>query len=179
MRPSRFSVGGVSSIAVADIDDVLFGSSRLSIRRVDTAGPSASASHDYESANVMEFGTAASASRELLIEPGWRRYIRERLTDLYQRVDQSSYPRLETLNGAWAIAHKVLGADSWTPSVLPGEDRSIDLVWNRGRWHVELEISDDEPYVWAKNVATGEVVSGELDELHGVLRDLLAEISAS
>jgi hypothetical protein len=55
----------------------------------------------------------------------------------------------------------------------------VELVWNRGDWHIELEISGGSPYVWAKNLRTGEVVSGDLDETREVLQDLLADVSSA
>ena len=78
--------------------------------------------------------------------------------------------------GAWRVAHRVLGQSGRTPSVLPGEDRTVEFVWNRDGWHIELEIGDghEPPYIWARRVDDEtDVVSGDLDEHEGFLKDVL------
>lgn len=147
--------------------------------RVTTSSPSASATHRYEEVPGITDEEVTSASEEVGNDPVWRKYIQTRLSDLYRRIGWKDYPTLETLNGAWAVVHGVLGPTTRTPSVLPGEERSVEFIWNRRGWHIALEISDSDSYVWAKNLETGDVVAGDLDDTREVLQDLLATVSGA
>jgi hypothetical protein len=60
---------------------------------------------------------------------------------------------------------------------VPGEDESVEFVWHRGDWDLELEVGRNEDYVWARNRTTGETWHGELDELRELFSDLLASLS--
>jgi hypothetical protein len=160
------------------------GSSR--VVTVSAASPAASGTGDYENPNSTRFAEggsrfpeSASGSRDHVVEPLWRTYLRQRLLELMPKVNWPSYPVVETLNGAWSVAHGVLSPGTSTPSVVPGEDRSVELIWNRGDWHIELEVLEGSQYVWAKNLRTGEVVSGDLSDTRAALRDLLAEVSTA
>lgn len=129
--------------------------------------------------DIVTLGSARpSVSQDTIEEPPWRGYLRRRLHDLLSASDSPGYPSPETLNGAWNVATGLLRAESPTPSIVPGEDAAVELVWQRGDWHIELDIGPQQTYVWARHRDTGETVSGDLDDLDDVFRDLIAEISA-
>lgn len=164
----------IGGIGVTRVEEAL-GSSVESARlvRIATGSIAASGTRSFQELPEQSVETG-SGSGSSAAEPPWQTYLRRRLSDLWARSGRPNYPAFETLNGAWHVAHGVLGSSTPSPSVLPGDDRAVDLVWN-GRWHVELEIGRRGSYVWAKNRETGEVVSGDLDELRDVLPDLVLD----
>ena len=135
------------------------------------------ATRAYES--LGEFWHASeSASRPLEDVPPWRTYLRKRLDD-FSVADSPGSPSRDALAATWNIVGGLLALESPTPSVVPGDDGAVELVWQRGGWHVELEIGPREAYVWAKERETGATWSGDLDEVRDLFRDLIAGLAPS
>lgn len=158
-------------------DTASIGNGPVSARPTNAGGSVSSdlGSVDYKRVSEQrDLGT-----RPWLDEPMWRTYVRRRLSALTQSDHVDGYPVLETLNRAWSLVLSCLPTETPTPSVNPGEERSVDFVWHRGSWHIELEVSDDPPFVFAKNLQNAEIISGDLHSTYEVFRDLLREISAS
>jgi hypothetical protein len=90
--------------------------------------------------------------------------------------DYSPYPGEPVLARAWNVALNNIGAAVPTPSVVPGEEGTVQLIWHKAGWDLELEIDALESSVWARNRSTGETWHGSLDEhwqrFSSVLRDL-------
>jgi hypothetical protein len=105
--------------------------------------------------------------------------VGQRISDLSCKVDYPGFPSNEALVHAWRVADGLLRVDTPPPSVLPGEEGSVELIWERGSWHVELELVPGANWIWAKCRATGDTVSGELDEHRDIIRDILEEIANS
>jgi hypothetical protein len=130
--------------------------------------------------NILPAHPPNSSTLEFLSEPVWRGYVRSRLATMERSgAGNPLYPPLETLHGAWRVAHRVLGLSGRTPSVMPGEDRTVELIWNREGWHVELEIGDghEPPYLWARRIDDrNEVVSGDLDDHEEFLREIVGSV---
>ncbi len=86
-------------------------------------------------------------------------------------------PTGDTINRAWNLTNHLLSFTSPTPSVIPGDGRSVEFVWKKRGWHIEIEVSPEGDFVWAKQRESGETVSGRLQEVKELLLDLLRNIS--
>src|SRR5690606_17838424 len=112
---------------------------------------------------VLWWDRGRSSSLAMHREPLWREYLRQRL-EAMSATRSVGYPSRDTLSAAWHVANHLLDPSTPTPSVVPGEDACVELVWRRGGWHVELEIGPDRTYVWARERSSDEVVCGDLDD---------------
>lgn len=166
------------STSLASLGSINYLSGPVSVVLVSAASPAASGTRDYEQPTV-DSSTASSGSREVLSEPVSTKYVRTRLRDLADRCHRPEYPPLETLQSALNVARSFLDVATPSPSVMLGDDRSVDLVWNTANWHVEVEIGSFASYVWALNRGTGEAVWGDLMEHRDLLADLLADSHSS
>lgn len=117
-----------------------------------------------------------AASRPLEDVPLWRTYLQQRLDD-FSGADSPGSPSRDALAATWHIVSRLLAHESPTPSVVPGDEGSVELVWQRGGWHIELEIGPREAYVWAKERDSGETWSGDLEEVRDLVRDLIASLA--
>ncbi len=135
----------------------------------------ANASLDYEPDLDWRWTASTAATRPESDPPLWQSYLGERLSDLALNKTVE-YPDGDALRAAWNVADGLLDHWSPTPSVVPGDEGTVDLVWQRGGWHVELEIGSREVFVWARDRETGETWSGDLPELRDLLMDLFADM---
>lgn len=95
--------------------------------------------------------------------PSWRPYISRRLSDMWMREPAAGYPTRLTLNRAWRTALRIFDEATPTPSVVPGDDGSVQFVWHRNGWDVEFEVNEEGAEVWARQRMTGETWHGELE----------------
>lgn len=72
--------------------------------------------------------------------------------------------------------NRVMSMTSPTPSVVFTADYSIQFVWHKSGWDIELEVAEWFVEGWASERETGHVVSGELDEIESEFIDLIARI---
>lgn len=109
----------------------------------------------------------------------WRSYVTERFRQLADHVDDSGYPSLETLNRALRSIDSLLSTSTPTPSMLPSDECGVELLWQKNGWDVQVELDENgEDFFWARERASGEVISGDLTELRPVFRDVLAHLAA-
>lgn len=107
----------------------------------------------------------------------WSSYIHRRFEQL--TVETPPSPAFtETLNAAWKSILNLFAPNIATPSVLPGDDGGIVLVWHKGGWDIEIDFGPLEaPSVWTTNRSGLVGFDGDLSDHREKLLDVLAEIS--
>lgn len=120
------------------------------------------------------------ASTVLHSQSQWKPYVYRRLVEMQLRrvaFEPAEYPSEETLWRAWHLINSILDSDTPTPSVVPGDEGGVRLVWHKGDWDTELEIEANDVFVWARNHRTGETWHGGLGDAHRRLPEHLRSIS--
>lgn len=120
---------------------------------------------------------ASAASRAAFDIPLWQQYLERRLGDFSREPRLDDYPKGDTLIYAWNVVVGLLPSDSPTPSVIPGDDGVVELIWEKHGWHLEIEIGQGATWIWAKDRSTGEAWSGDLTEHRAFVRDVLASMA--
>jgi hypothetical protein len=113
----------------------------------------------------------------------WSAYVARRLREMEDGKDEEGWtgkwPSLPVLRAAWEQACDLFPDSAPTPSVLPTQDGCISFVWHKNARTVEVTVDETggELDVWAP--ATGEEISGELDDqdVRTRLRIILAELA--
>jgi hypothetical protein len=107
----------------------------------------------------------------------WSSYIQRRFEQLTAETP-SSPAFTETLNAAWKSILNLFAPNIATPSVLPGDEGGIVLVWHKGGWDIEIDFGPLEaPSVWTVNRSDLVGFDGNLSDHREELLDVLAEIS--
>jgi hypothetical protein len=107
----------------------------------------------------------------------WSGYIQRRFEQLTAETP-SSPAFTETLNAAWKSILNLFAPNIATPSVLPGDEGGIVLVWHKGGWDIEIDFGPLEgPSVWTVNRSSLDGFDGDLSDHREELLDVLAEIS--
>ena len=100
----------------------------------------------------------------------WLQYVVGRLNEIAhsQHGDYSSVA-LASIRAAAVFFPE----NAPTPSVVPSEDDCIQFVWHRGGYDIEFEVGHGDLSVWISNRETGASRSGNSEEDHLMLRNLL------
>lgn len=129
---------------------------------------------------LLDIDQASSRMMNYQTLPTWCQYLNNRLAQMSKRAAASvNYPGADVLDRAWKIALVTFSPHCPTPSVLPGEGGSVQFIWHKGGWDVELEVERSGEYVWARNRRTGETWHGELVGLFNQFAELLSTLSTS
>jgi hypothetical protein len=113
----------------------------------------------------------------------WGPYVRQRVDDIRSgkgREDwEGEWPSPVAALSAWNWAVDVLPDDAPTPSVVPGDDGTVMLVWHKGGWDIEVEV-DRESYalLWMHDrKSDGGPCSVPLEEGRDRLRAVLSDLA--
>lgn len=111
----------------------------------------------------------------------WWPYVERRLHELHevtvQPENEPPVPNAKALRRTPAVAVMFMKATTPTPSVVPTHEGCIQLVWHKGGWDIEVDISDAEDLVWARNRITGASWYGSLEEKLAELERVLDELA--
>ena len=112
-----------------------------------------------------------------LSNPRWQPYVSARFRALAEFSGQEGYPSLEMLTGALRRIETLLHPTTPTPSVIPGEDGTVELIWQRLGRDLQIVLGDEEgDWFWTRDRETQALEEGPLEDLRDVLRDLLRQI---
>ncbi len=119
----------------------------------------------------------ASPGERRLPNARWRPHVTDRFRALAESSDLEGYPSLEVLNEALQRIEFLLHPTTPTPSVLPGEDGTVELIWQRLGRDLQIVLGDEEgDWFWTRDRKTMDREGGPLEDLRDVLRDLLRQI---
>lgn len=108
----------------------------------------------------------------------WIPYVEERLRQIASRSSLPGYPHRETIGMVSQYIAWLLPPSTPAPSVVPSGDGGIRLIWHKGSWDIDVEVSEEDRSFWAEDTTTGEIHEGDLnrDEETRVLQDILGLI---
>lgn len=130
-------------------------------------------------ARVTRYSDLESSERSLNEYSRWYGYVASRIADLSERSETREAIATEALQCTWNTVRTLLHRNAATPSVLPGSDGGVVLVWHKKGWDVEVEVEPaGEVAVWAQNPLTGDMFSGAVEDYRDELRDVIALLSA-
>lgn len=112
--------------------------------------------------------------------PRWLTYVIDRLEELNRLLVEPQgeipVPYPEALGRAFGELTRFMGAYSPTPSVIPTADGSVQYVWHKGGWDVEVEVTTRQTYVWARRRDGQQGWDGNLDDRVRDLQELMTEL---
>lgn len=111
--------------------------------------------------------------------PRWGPYVARRLDELARGEGDFTglqQPSPETIRKAMYIIGDVLQPTTSTPTIVPGREGQVLLVWHKHGWVLEVSIHEVRTQAWAYQAATGATWSGPMAEVQPLVALLLKDL---
>jgi hypothetical protein len=82
----------------------------------------------------------------------------------------------ELIAKAVSVLSKIMQASAPTPSVIRTATGSVQYVWHKAGWDVEIEVAEGFVEAWAHERETGREIVGKLEDVQRDVAQLIAQL---